>query len=204
MARTTTAPLPWDDFAVTDHQVDLLAAWSTFGAAVLAAAASFFAFRAYVKESGIEKKLRDADERAQASLVAAWIGADPERDPRARQGGNWVVIRNASETPIYNVTWWIQLSSENVAGEPEKVVPPNTVGEIYQPPMYINNRYGLEDSDLPDLAVGLEFTGSSGVRWHRDTDGQLHQNGQGETLLFPDQMRIEIRNDGEEAVGDVR
>lgn len=174
--------------AVTDHQVALLEAWSTLGAAGLAAVASFFAFRAYVKESRIEKRLRDSDERAQASLVAAWIGTDPNPDVENRFGGNWVVIRNASETPIYDVTWWVEVTSENVACEREKVVPPSLLGEIYQPPIYINQRYGLEDDDLPQLAVGVEFTDSSGMQWRRDTDGLLHQRPHGKTLRHPDEL----------------
>lgn len=174
---------------MTDHQVDLLSAWSTFGAAVLAAVAAFFAFRAYVKESRIEKRLRDSDERAQASLVAAWIGWDPE--PQARNDGNWVVIRNASETPIYKVTWWIHLSSENVAGEPLAVIPPSAVGEIYPPPLYLHTKYGFEDSDLPSLLVGIEFTDSSGARWHRASDGQLHQHGFTEPLNYVESITVD-------------
>jgi hypothetical protein len=178
---------------VTDHQVDLLSAWSTFGAALLAAAASFFAFRAYVKESRLEKRIRDSDERAQASLVAAWLGWDPEPDLQARNDGNWLVIRNASQTPIYNVTWWIHLSSESVAGEPLPVVPPSAVGEIYQPPLYLHTKYGFEDSDLPTLLVGIQFTDSAGVKWHRAPNGQLHQHGYTKPLNYVESIKIDGR-----------
>jgi hypothetical protein len=176
---------------VTDHQVDLLSAWSTFGAAVLAAVASFFAYRAYVKESRIEKRMRDADERAQAALVAIWLGADPSGD----EEGNWVVIRNASETPVYDVTWWIQLSSENVGGELIKVVPPSSAGEIFQPPLYLATNYGFEDDDLPELGIGLEFTDSAGIQWHRNTDGSLDVGGHGKTVVFPTRLVIRSSED---------
>ena len=79
-------------------------AWSTLAAALFAAIAAIFAYRAYRKETRIETRLLDAEERSQASKVAAWIGIDPRENANSSYI-EWLIIRNASEVPIYNVTW---------------------------------------------------------------------------------------------------
>jgi hypothetical protein len=155
---------------VTDHQVALLEAWATVGAAVLAAVASFFAYRAYVKESRIEKRLRDSDERAQASLVAAWIGSDPiGRDP-----GRFVVIRNASEAPIYDVHPWILVGADQVPMDTISVIPPISGGHLVDVPPGVKRiaRHSGGVS-LDSFAVGLAFKDASGVSWLREDDGRL-------------------------------
>lgn len=154
-------------------QPDVVEAYSTLVAAVFAIVASFFAFRAYVKESRIERRLLDSDERGQASRVAAWIGPDPEPDPRARVDGNFIVIRNASETPIYRVRWRIQYNIEQVVDDTMiMVVPPSAVGQRFVIPQHFRAAgHRWEELDLADFTVGIDFIDSSGVGWRRDEGG---------------------------------
>lgn len=145
---------------------------------LFAAVAVVFAYRAYVKESRIEKRLRDSEERAQASKVAAWIGPDPEPDPRARVGGDFVVIRNSSESPIYTVIWWVQFGVNTVRSDDLTimVLPPSTTGTKYRVPRQILEALeGVEDWEPSNFAVGLRFVDASGVRWRRNSEGHLEK-----------------------------
>ncbi|WP_157432594.1 hypothetical protein [Aeromicrobium sp. Root472D3] len=163
---------------MTDHQVALLEAWSTFAAMIFAATAAILAYRAYLKESRIEKRLRDSDERAQASLVAAWIGTNPAQAGSGRAKQQFVIIRNASEVPVNDVTCWIEAEQGIVSVADRPVVPPSEIGVFSAITMAVHEVAGKSDRRASDLPVGIEFTDASGTRWRRNPDGRLYHLGE--------------------------
>jgi len=151
-------------------------AWSTLAAALFAAIAAIFAYRAYRKETRIETRLLDAEERSQASKVAAWIGIDPRENANSSYI-EWLIIRNASEVPIYNVTCVVYMDNRQVAAtEPIAVVPPSAVGVTADVPGdAFAAIHALQDRemDVRDLPVGISFSDASGAEWERFPDGEL-------------------------------
>lgn len=154
---------------VTDHTAAVLEAVSTAVAAVFAIVASFFAYRAYLKESRIEKRLRDTAEQEQASKVAAWIDAYPRGS-----GSEAVLIRNASQVPIYDVTCRV-LTNDGVNALPTvAVVPPSPESGAFNIQLP-TRRVGGDKRSQREFPVSVVFTDASGVEWRRQYDGVLRR-----------------------------
>jgi hypothetical protein len=164
--------------AVTDHQLHLLEAWSTFAAMLFAATAAVLAYRAYSKESRIEQRLRDNDDRAQASMVAAWIGVNPAQANSNRARQSFVIVRNASQVPVNDVTCWVEGPNGDQIAAEWSVVPPAEQGVFFPIGLKVSQIAQQAEKPSADLPVGIIFTDSSGVRWRRNPDGRLHRLGQ--------------------------
>jgi arabinogalactan oligomer / maltooligosaccharide transport system substrate-binding protein len=159
-----------------------VSALSTIIALGFAAIAAYATQRAYRIETGRDRAQAAFARRAQAALVSAWWGTDAQG---TRSG---VLVRNASETPVYqatisavstrdvNVAWQVNLS----------VVPPS------DQPTYFPARSDLQGSVPTDAAqdyrVAMSFTDSTGIRWIRDRHGMLFEVSP-ELMVWADTLR---------------
>ena len=150
-----------------------LEAISTSLAFMAAAVAAIYAARVYKRESARERRLEEAQRRAQASLISGWVDTVQRRaDPRPSVGREYetvacVYLRNASELPVFEVE--IALRGTSVQPDP-------TVALEVLPPSDKPKLVGPEDFDFDwdgDGRVSLTFTDSSGKTWRRLANGQL-------------------------------
>jgi len=170
--------------AMEPGHAQVLEAWATSAAALFAATAAFFAYRAFAKERANENRLIDAsnsaaerEQRAQANLVAAWMDEDPSNHVPVP------LVRNGSELPIYHVILdyfdenGLKLGSSK--SDPEstlRVYAPGTV-KTYIPDEVLDSlkAAGKGYMDSIFLGVAISFADTSGVQWHRTAAGQLRR-----------------------------
>lgn len=150
-----------------------LEAWATLAAAIFAAIAAVFAYRAYRKEMAVEARLVDNAERGQASMVAAWMGD---------KGGSAIpIVRNASEVPIFDVYIDFYYKGElmgSTSDEPGAITTyePSTTGvESFLPETVIEKFQEAADNQIREMAMdlGIRFADSSGRHWKRAYNGAL-------------------------------
>jgi hypothetical protein len=137
--------------------------------AFFALVTSFFAWRAFTKQSTEvallqEQAERDAQQRrrAQASQVFTWVEILP--DKKTSQGLTWTAIRirNSSEQPVYDlsISW---KEAERVAGLP--VLMPGGEKAL---------QHGLPDEVINgSTPVSLELRDSAGICWQMNSWGKL-------------------------------
>lgn len=166
---------------------------------IAAAAAAYFAYRAFVLEFHRERARLEGEVRAQASLVAGWRcegwnGVVLATGRAHFERGTEVhgiqdvryLIRNASSLPITNVLVWARIFlTLPVGGEvifelPSRhhdLIPPSS-----EPVQLMTDGQGksagsvlgyVGEFDLPRVELDLEFTDASGLRWRRWADGRL-------------------------------
>jgi hypothetical protein len=92
----------------------MVGALGTWAAVVAAVVAGVIAYRLWRNDERREKRIEDAEERAQASLVAGWIerpkdlhraGIDGDvNDVHEKHTGVHLFLRNASQLPVYDMT----------------------------------------------------------------------------------------------------
>jgi maltose-binding protein MalE len=160
-----------------------VSAVSTIFALIFAAVAAYATQRAYRIEIGRDRAQAAFARRAQAALVSAWWGTDGQRT----QSGT--LVRNASETPVYQATISAVSSRDvNVGWQLNlPVVPPS------DQPMFFPARSDPEGS-MPagaaaqDYRVAMSFTDSTGIRWIRDRRGMLYEVSP-ELMVWADTLR---------------
>lgn len=150
--------IQWGDFAGWVQAVGSLLALGFAAAAVVATRRTH---RLESERDRISAEARDVQaafaRRAQAALVSAWWGADVD---------NWgAYVRNASETPIYQV--YLTVVDADDGSDDYKshylVVPP---GEVLF--------CAVPNASAPTARrVKLSFTDAAGARWQRNQYGQL-------------------------------
>ncbi|MBO0884063.1 MAG: extracellular solute-binding protein [Mycobacterium sp.] len=154
----------WGDVASWLQAVGSLLALGFAAAAVVAAR------RTYQIESErdrVNAEARDAQtafgRRAQAALVSAWWGSDKHQAWGA-------FVRNASETPVYQVYLTIMGPDDRSDGHKtyHLVVPP---GEVLF--CEVDDGVDADGSPPPPRRVKLSFTDAAGVRWLRNQYGRL-------------------------------
>lgn len=134
-------------------------------------------------ELGREARAKAEADSAQADLVAAWI---------ARRAEAWVVVRNNSTLPIYDVTILIYdvtilIKKAFRPLDPEQPDPTPSFSQFYQvlPPGEELARGLANDEGKPmqnpapelkaSLVVEVRFTDAAGREWVRRSTGQLER-----------------------------
>lgn len=178
---------------------DWVAAISTLGAFLGAAYASWYVARAYDVELKREQD-RDRDTRtAQASLIAAWFDSrthNPFDHGPVTVTTDGVLIRNASNLPVYGVTMIVTIGSYHVGELGADLVPPSPepmwvpfTNDMDQLLADLRGDPGMDDlgnqidrpTGAPDPAVRknarpqveISFYDSSGNFWTRPPTGEL-------------------------------
>lgn len=177
---------------------DWIAAISTFAAFVAAGIAAGYAIKAHEIQRAIIDARRQADHRSQAALVSVWVTAEltqaiVEGSEQTVSATIVVSLRNASELPVHRVIvhllareadpekyWEYDIDDEPVELPPFRLstLPPGTeplVRAIPSPRFAeLANQHERKGPDpTVVLAVAVEFTDASGVKWARRTDGTL-------------------------------
>jgi hypothetical protein len=110
---------------------------------------------------------READERAQANQVAAWMGTFPQ-DGSAIGGRPVLNVGNQSTSPVYDVV------AKATAVDESGVF----VEDSWQAFGPVDTKRGTYATRVDkDARVELWFTDSAGLRWNRDADGALNLVG---------------------------
>lgn len=148
---------------------DWLAGTGSLFALIFAAVAVVVTRRTYHIESERDRVNAEARtvqqafaRRAQAALVSAWWGQT--------QDGQWgAFVRNASETPVYQVYATVVSADGNVDSHKFHyvVVPPSNVA------IFCAVGDGASAQSLVVRRVKLSFTDAAGVRWLRGQYGRL-------------------------------
>ncbi|BCB76969.1 hypothetical protein GCM10022251_44520 [Phytohabitans flavus] len=158
-----------------------LSSVGTVFALIFAALAALAAQRVYRIESERDRVAADARReqvafarRTQAALVSAWWG---------RGADGWgAFVRNASETPVYQVGLTVlDIHDPNVGDRIDLPIVPPSAQPVFQPS-------GLTASPGGDYRVEVTFTDSAGVRWIRDQLGRLSEL-RPEVLIWADERR---------------
>jgi maltose-binding protein MalE len=151
--------IQWGDFAGWVQAVGSLLALGFAAAAVVATRRTH---RIESERDRVSAQARDAQaafvRRAQAALVSAWWGANSD--------GTWgAYVRNASETPIYQV--YLTVVDADDGSDDYKshylLVPPGEVSFC---------EIGTANASAA-RRVKLSFTDAAGARWQRNQYGQL-------------------------------
>lgn len=151
----------------------------TWLATVGAFIAAYFALRAFQAEQDRDERQEQADNRAQAEKVAAWVATvDDTRHPGIPGWTAGFVIRNASELPVYDVDVTLFAGGDSWAVSIIRVLPPGTEEYPVPAPMIANLTEtvdeDLQSSDIVEMtSVILRFRDASGRLWSRDTSGVL-------------------------------
>lgn len=166
---------------------------------IAAAAAAYFAYRAFVLESQRERARLEGEVRAQASLVAGWrcegwTGVVLATGRAQFERGTEVhgiqdvryLIRNASSLPITNVLVRARIFlTLPVGGDVIFELPPrhhDLIPPSGEPVQLMTDGRGksagsilgyVGEFELPRVELDLEFTDASGLRWRRWADGRL-------------------------------
>jgi hypothetical protein len=175
-----------------------LEAISTFAAFLAAAVAIVFAATAYRLEVGREQQFRAAGDRAQASLVAAWWGPDPDAPgDEGRRFGIW--IRNASELPIRRAGLELRVDDKAIEDTVLALVPPARdaiLVPIAHETLHVLDEIIRAKSEEADARVRLtlDFTDAGGLKWHRSgkdgilrqiIDGKIIANSKADLMSYP-------------------
>ena len=132
-------------------------------AAVGTLAAFAVALRLLAKELTARREQEEDNRREQARRVSIW--AQTAREPPDPSRWQYrLVLRNASEEPVFAVTFIMEHADEagrQVRGEFWDVLPPGQHPELYQ------------TVDYPPGPITLTFTDAQGRVWTRFPDGRL-------------------------------
>lgn len=177
---------------VSDRPAGEWPSWVSAGATVAAVGAAivagFYAARAFGLEFQRDRRWEEAQEKAQASLVAGWWGRGPE--PKPAQPGTpqallanvavWsgagaprgILLRNASEVPVTEVDIILQRPDTHaeIGWIHVGLLPPG--GE----PTFVSGRSAWHDDAVPSGVtpeVSILFTDAAGRRWSRIPSGAL-------------------------------
>ncbi|GAA4444833.1 hypothetical protein GCM10023170_022770 [Phytohabitans houttuyneae] len=166
-----------------------LSSIATILALLFAALAALGAQRVYRIESERDRVAADArrqqeafQRRTQAALVSAWWGWDRDR---------WgAFVRNASETPVYQVSLTVlDVHDPNVGERVDlPIVPPSADPAFH--PSELGTGLIADGARAVDYRVEVTFTDSAGVRWIRDQLGRLSEL-RPEVLIWADQRRAD-------------
>jgi arabinogalactan oligomer/maltooligosaccharide transport system substrate-binding protein len=174
--------------AKADTLPDWIAAVSTYAAFLAAGVAVYFAWRAFRIEAKREARWELDQRSAQASKVSAWYGTKVSQAPlgaselitqlsaRTRRG---VLLRNASEAPVYDVSVFVIVRDETRLNPEDVVWLTKDIGLL--PPMSEPVFRSLEadiQTEFPSDAeprVQISFTDAAGVEWIRSPYGQLRE-----------------------------
>jgi hypothetical protein len=133
------------------------------------------ALRLLAKELAAHHEAEEDRRRAQVRLVAGWV-TPPRPDPQAP--ANFVfdlVIRNASEEPIYDLNAVMVPPNGPHANDPEAAPPTVGAARIQRgtlpPDEYVELRFRMVPT-MPGI-LGMSFTDAAGRRWKRYPDGRL-------------------------------
>ncbi|GII24611.1 hypothetical protein [Planosporangium mesophilum] len=159
-------------------------------ALVLAALAARWSYRAFLTASAAatraDEARREAGERQQARLVAAWPISERETFQKAiERGVVGAAIRNASPMPIYNVE--IVYRDEGAAWSAVRhlhMVAPSDEPQIFAGfdeetttgtpvPERINKDGSVKLVPSAEMRVEISFADTLGRRWRRDDSGVL-------------------------------
>ena len=186
-----------------------LSSVATILALLFAGLAALVAQRVYRIESDRDRVNEEARlqqeaflRRTQAALVSAWWGWQPVdgSDAGTRPAGRWgALVRNASETPVYQASLTVlDIHDPDVSERFDlAIVPPATdptflPSGLARPPgtaPATGAREPVPDGQhAADYRVEVTFTDSAGVRWIRDQQGRLSEL-QPEVLVWADQRR---------------
>lgn len=174
-------------------------AWVEAGATVAAVGAAivagFYAARAFRLEFTRERRWEEARVTAQASLVAAWWGVDPDpAEPRPGTVGaklaavygapisRGILLRNASEVPVTEVDVIVRRPDTRVNIDTINVglLPPGTEPAFQERSAEVSDLYAAMPREMtPEVFV--YFTDAAGNRWERSPSGALSPS----TLVGP-------------------
>jgi hypothetical protein len=159
-------------------------------ALAVAAVGARLAQRAFLAATGAaeraEAERRDAGERAQAALVAAWPISERETFQRAiERGVVGAAIRNASPMPIYNVE--IEYADDGAGWSAVRrlhIVPPADEPQVFAgfdeetstgtpAPERVNKDGSVKLLPSAEMRVRIRFADALGRRWSRDDHGVL-------------------------------
>ncbi|NJC71056.1 hypothetical protein HC031_15245 [Planosporangium thailandense] len=162
----------------------------SLGALVLAALAARWAYAAFVTAAAAadraDEARREARERAQATLVAAWPISERETFQKAiERGVVGAAIRNSSPMPVYNVE--ITYRDEGAAWSAIRrvhIVPPSDEPQIFAgfdeeahigtpDPSRFNKDGSIKLLPSAEMRVEICFNDVLGRRWRRDDNGVL-------------------------------
>ncbi|SFR28748.1 Maltose-binding protein MalE [Lentzea waywayandensis] len=157
-----------------------LGSLSALGFAAAAVVVTRRTYRIESERDQVNAAAREArtafDRRAQAALVSAWWGSNDD--------GVWgAFVRNASETPVYQVYVTVVGADDRSDGHKSHylVVPPGT--STFTP---ING----DTVAAPARRVKVSFTDAAGVRWQRNQYGRLTEL-QSTLCITADPPRVE-------------
>lgn len=150
------------------HQATILLVQTVASVAVMMATLWYVVLtQGILKQSHRVEAARNAQQqRAQASLVAAWVGS---AQVTSRQADVVILMLNTSPQPVYTMTCTIydaQAGSLGVKVERPILPPGARVEKQLRVP-------ALPQTASGDLRTIVSFTDASGERWHRDQTGQL-------------------------------
>lgn len=172
------------------------AATSTAAALAAASIAAIFAADTVLREASRDKARVEAEQRAQASLVAVWPGRDTihiNGNMKIRPGAH---VRNASDVPVTNGVIYVEaawLPPDRNGDESLEVLGLQSIGLIppaEEPTFQAFKAEWLQrfvrETRPPREAVGWTFDGyrvgigfrdAAGNWWARTSDGKLHDLG---------------------------
>ncbi len=152
----------------------------TWLAFIGAALAVFYTRRTLLIEQARDEERREDQRREQAAKFAAWCTDRARRDELQWHGG--LILRNASEVPVYDVSVTFHLRGTERRGEryTRGVVPP---GEHYafdvdstgMFTLISENAYGVQTfmEDWDEYLPEVTFTDAAGHVWSRNVRGEL-------------------------------
>jgi len=164
-----------------------LSSVATIMALCFAALAALAAQRVYKIESERDRVAAEARRqqeaflrRTQAALVSAWWGWGPD--------GWGAFVRNASETPIYQVSLTVlDIHDPNVGERVDLPIVPPAAEPMFQP-TELGGGLVADGRHAVDYRVEVTFTDSAGARWIRDQLGRLSEL-RPEVLIWADERR---------------
>lgn len=160
---------------------------ATIMALIFAGLAALAAQRVYRIESQRDEVAAEARRqqeafvrRTQAALVSAWWGWGLD--------GWGAFVRNASETPIYQVSLTVvDIHDPNVGERVDLPIVPPAAEPVFQS-TELGSGLVADGSHAVDYRVEVTFTDSAGVRWIRDQLGRLSEL-RPEVLIWADERR---------------
>lgn len=138
-----------------------------------AAAALWFLGQQWRRDAGVRRETAAQTERAQASLVSAWVGDSLTQADLAAAGidgtaGLRLVLRNGSKEPVYDA-----LAINPATGQPARQYP------VVPPEFDIDLEVAVPEAPSalnPFVPVEVRFRDAAGRRWHRDRHGMLKRS----------------------------
>ena len=164
-----------------------LAAIATVAAFLAAIIAAFYAAGAFRLESERENRWLEEQRRAQASLVAAWIGSAElpivggggfspyaEAAMRASNTAEGVYLRNASDVPVTQLQYRLFLGFQPCGTRWYGTFPP-AADPIFVPFRDADTTLANDGSQVigGEYEVGISFRDAAGYIWYRAPNGRL-------------------------------